>query len=111
MRRDTTDRIFLLSVWEVEKYLDLDIKAMPTLYAEKHGAIVHDDYCSWWTRSSARTCAMRMSYYDDSIFDDDEFSECSEDEKNEMAWVESWYMDISEGVRPALWIDLGLLKY
>ena len=51
----TTDKIFLLSITEVEKYLSSgkDRLCVPTAYAEKNGcyADLEESTCSWWLRS------------------------------------------------------------
>ena len=97
----TTDKIFLLSIPEAEKYFksNEDRKAAPTAYAKKQGAYTNDKYktaageacCWWWLRSPGyySNRAARVSidgsvrYSGDGVIDD---TDC---------------------VRPALWINLG----
>lgn len=57
----TTDKVFLLSINEAEKYFNSDEarKCAPTAYAKARGALTSDDYktpsgaatCWWWLRS------------------------------------------------------------
>lgn len=58
---DTTDKVFLLSIYEAKKYFNSDEarKCAPTAYAKARGALTSDDYktpsgaatCWWWLRS------------------------------------------------------------
>ena len=57
---NTTDKVFLLSITEVNKYFSSDEarKCAPTDYAKVHGAYTNSDFssglkvtCSWWLRS------------------------------------------------------------
>ena len=96
----TTDKVFLLSINEVEKYFNSDEarKCAPTAYAKAQGAYTSDSYktasgaatCWWWLRSPGRyqDRAARV-YYDGSVIYDGYL-------------VDS---DI-DAVRPALWINL-----
>ena len=54
---DTTDRIFCLSLNEVEQYFSSDDarKCKPTAYAVKQHAFVEDGYCDWMLRSPGMT--------------------------------------------------------
>ena len=54
---DTTDRIFCLSINEVEQYFSSDDarKCKPTAYAVKQHAFVEDGYCDWMLRSPGMT--------------------------------------------------------
>ncbi len=98
---DTTDKIFLLSIDEVNKYfgpeckniiISLSKRAWGTEYAEKTRLLVNDENgsSSWWLRSpgSSADCAAYISY------GGGKDGECS---------VDCTYY----GVRPALWIDLN----
>ena len=89
----TTDKVFLLSINEVEKYFssDEDRKCVPTEYAIAQGAAwTPDSYtCCWWLRSpgeyqsdAAGVISVGSVYYSGVRVDDD--AGC---------------------VRPALWID------
>jgi ribosomal protein S17E len=95
---DTTDKIFLLSINEVNKYFtnDESRKCVPTAYAIEQGAYTSDSYtsggkatCWWWLRSpgSSQVDASYV-YYDGSVYYDGRG------------------VDGSNGcVRPALWIN------
>ena len=96
----TTDKVFLLSINEVEKYFNSDEarKCAPTAYAKAQGAYTSDSYktasgaatCWWWLRSPGfnQLYAARVSndgsvgYFGDHVLDD------------------------TDAVRPALWINL-----
>ena len=96
----TTDKVFLLSINEVEKYFNSDEarKCAPTAYAKAQGAYTSDSYktasgaatCWWWLRSPGfnQLYAARVSndgsvgYFGDHVLDD------------------------NDAVRPALWINL-----
>ena len=54
---DTTDRIFCLSINEVEQYFSSDDarKCKPTAYAVNQHAFVEDGYCDWMLRSPGMT--------------------------------------------------------
>lgn len=96
----TTDKVFLLSINEVEKYFNSDEarKCAPTAYAKAQGAYTSDIYktasgaatCWWWLRSpgDSQSCAALVSH-DGSVY----------------------YLGLSVSidnvaVRPALWINL-----
>ena len=96
----TTDKVFLLSINEVEKYFNSDEarKCAPTAYAKAQGAYTSDSYktasgaatCRWWLRSPGS-------------------------HQNNAAYVNSYgsvyytgypVNDGTDAVRPALWINL-----
>ena len=96
----TTDKVFLLSINEVEKYFNSDEarKCAPTAYAKAQGAYTSDSYktasgaatCWWWLRSPGFTqsCAASVRY-------DGSVNYRGSD------------VDRAHGaVRPALWINL-----
>ena len=96
----TTDKVFLLSINEVEKYFNSDEarKCAPTAYAKAQGAYTSDSYktasgaatCWWWLRSPGFTqsCAASVRY-DGSVN------------------YRGYDVDRAHGaVRPALWINL-----
>ena len=96
----TTDKVFLLSINEVEKYFNSDEarKCAPTAYAKAQGAHTSDSYktasgaatCWWWLRSPGFTqsCAASVRY-DGSVN------------------YRGYDVDYDNGaVRPALWINL-----
>ena len=96
----TTDKVFLLSINEVEKYFNSDEarKCAPTAYAKAQGAYTSDSYktasgaatCWWWLRSPGydQSCAAYVNY-GGSV-------RCS--------GLNVTYVD--DAVRPALWINL-----
>ena len=96
----TTDKVFLLSINEVEKYFNSDEarKCAPTAYAKAQGAYTSDSYktasgaatCWWWLRSPG--------YRQDIAADVDTDG-----------WVHYARIYVNYGndaVRPALWINL-----
>lgn len=96
----TTDKVFLLSINEVEKYFNSDEarKCAPTAYAKAQGAYTSDIYktasgaatCWWWLRSPGDTqaYAATVNNFGSVNFDGD-------------------FVDIViDAVRPALWINL-----
>ena len=96
---DTTDKIFLLSINEVNKYFTTDDsrKCAPTYYAIEQGAYTSDSYttggkatCWWWLRSPGSS-QFFASYVDagGSVHD-----------------YGNYVDDSSDCVRPALWINL-----
>ena len=100
----TTDKVFLLSINEVEKYFNSDEarKCAPTAYAKAQGAHTNDSYktasgaatCWWWLRSPGI-----YQYVAANVFSDG-----------------SVYCNVSlvnfdgGAVRPALWIDLSAIE-
>ncbi len=95
----TTDKVFLLSITEVEKYFSSDSarKCKPTKYAVAHGANVDSDNgnCRWWLRSpGARQFFAALVFDNGPVF-----------------WigdrVDSAHVDGEINcVRPAMWINL-----
>ena len=96
----TTDKVFLLSINEVEKYFNSDEarKCAPTAYAKAQGAYTSDSYktasgaatCWWWLRSPGFTqsCAA-LVYIGGSVL-------CNG----------YGVLNAHDAVRPALWINL-----
>ena len=95
---DTTDKVFLLSIPEVNKYFNTDSDRIcgATDYAVAQGAYTNGSYsadgkapCWWWLRSPG---------------DSDKRAVC--------VWCGGWLQDygtnisLKNGIRPALWIDL-----
>ena len=96
----TTDKVFLLSITEAEKYFTTDEsrKCAPTAYAEAQGAYTSDSNktafsettCSWWMRSPGSYQNWAAFVYNDgSIY-------CSGD----------YVLTNLVCVRPALWLNL-----
>ena len=97
----TTDKIFLLSIPEAEKYFksNEDRKAAPTAYAKKQGAYTNDTYktaageacCWWWLRSPGNSGSHAASVYNVGS-----------------VYYIGFIVNLVYGcVRPALWINLG----
>ena len=96
----TTDKVFLLSINEVEKYFNSDEarKCAPTAYAKAQGAYTSDSYktasgaatCWWWLRSPGDTQLSAAIV-------------CSDGSVNYYGSIV--YID-NVAVRPALWINL-----
>jgi tetratricopeptide (TPR) repeat protein len=96
---DTTDKIFLLSINEVNKYLTTDElrKCVPTAYAIEQGAYTSDNYtsggkatCWWWLRSPGSSQL--------------DASNVSTDGSVDFGGIFVGYS--GDCVRPALWINL-----
>ena len=96
----TTDKVFLLSINEVEKYFNSDEarKCAPTAYAKAQGAYTSDSYktasgaatCWWWLRSPGGN--QDIAAY---VSSDGSVSSSG------------YYVDYAhDAVRPALWINL-----
>ncbi len=91
----TTDKVFLLSITEVNKYFNSNYarKCIPTDYAKAQGAVTDTNYginCWWWLRSPGYYSFTAASVeYDGSIY-------------IRGAPVE----DVEISVRPAMWISL-----
>ena len=97
---NTTDKVFLLSITEVNKYFNSDDarRCAPTDYAIAHGAGTSDSYktggratCCWWLRSPGRD-SLSVAYVINygSVYN---------------SGHRVLYAD--DAVRPALWINLG----
>ena len=96
----TTDKVFLLSINEVEKYFNSDEarKCAPTAYAKAQGAYTSDSYktasgaatCWWWLRSPGRS-----QYHAAHVYD-----------VGSVSYFGDVVHDDIVAVRPALWINL-----
>ena len=96
---DTTDKVFLLSTTEAEKYFssDEDRKCVPTAYAVERGAYTSSintkdakATCWWWLRSSGPYFSLAAGVYSGGVIYDYGSS-----------------VNLSSGcVRPALWIEI-----
>ena len=96
----TTDKVFLLSIDEVNRYFDGDEarKCVPTAYAIANGAYTSDSEtkggvatCCWWLRSPGDYQYCAASVYGGGSVGYDGLG----------------VGDVDDGVRPALWIKLG----
>ena len=93
--KNTTDKVFLLSITEVNKYFSTDNarQCQGTEYCYAQGADKDSNgNCWWWLRSPG--CDSRYATgvnYDGSVSFDGDYA----------------YYGFKIGVRPALWIDLG----
>lgn len=90
----TTDKVFLLSIAEVEKYFSSDSarQCKPTEYAVANGAYASSDNgnCWWWLRSLGPYQNRTASVYDDGS-----------------VYYRGYIVYYDGGcVRPALWINL-----
>ena len=89
---DTTDKIFLLSIAEAEKYFaERKFRSCrPTAFAVRNGGYNVDNYCWWWLRSPGS-----YQYYASSVNSDGSIYYIGND------------CNTSAGcVRPAMWIEL-----
>ncbi len=86
----TRDKVFLLSVKEVNKYFDSysEKRCEATKYAEKQGVYIKKAHTAWWLRSPGNVQNSAAAIYGDGSVDS--------------AYVSS----IDGAVRPVLWIDL-----
>ena len=97
----TTDKVFLLSITEAEKYFTSDEarKCAPTAYAKVQGAKTTDEYktasgedtCWWWLRSPGSNQYSATAVYLD----------------GGVNWYGPNVNNDIPAVRPALWIDLN----
>lgn len=90
---NTHDKVFILSIAEVEKYFSSDSyrQAEPTAYGVAQGEYVNDDdgNYSWWLRSPGRSRSHVAYVYSGNVFDDGVIA------NND---------DVA--IRPAMWINL-----
>ena len=92
---NTTDKVFLLSITEVNKYFSSDSarQCSATAYAKAQGAYTNtsNGNCLWWLRSPGNYSLYAAVVYNDGfVYDSGDFVHDSDD-----------------AVRPALWINLG----
>jgi len=98
---NTTDKVFLLSFTEANKYFHSDETriCVPTYYAEAQGVGISDEYepngnfsCWWWLRTPGKDLYQVMAVYLAGSFS---YNGC--------------YVNTDHGpaVRPAMWIDIG----
>ena len=96
----TTDKVFLLSISEMEQYFSTDEARMcaPAAYAIAQGGYTSDDYtsggkatCWWWLRSPGSVQDYAAVVYDD----------------GSVHYFGAYVSSARGCVRPALWIDLA----
>ena len=90
---NTTDKIFLLSISEANRYFSTDNarQCEPTKYAKKHGAWTYDNGCGWWWLRSPGSQSRYAAFV------------------NSTGPVSNGGCSVNHAlstVRPALWIDL-----
>ena len=96
---DTTDKVFLLSLTEVNKYIpnNSSRKCKPTPYAVAQGAF--DEYdegtgnCIWWLRTPGETPVRIVAV----------------DSVGSIGIYGEWSTVLDPAVRPAIWIDISNL--
>mgnify|MGYP001036542408 CR=1 FL=1 len=88
----TTDKVFLLSINEAEKYFSSDEarKCAPTAYAKAQGAYTSNGTCWWWLRSPG----------------DDQLGAALVDSVGDVYYNGNYVNIDGDCVRPALWINL-----
>ena len=92
----TQDKVFLLSIAEVNKYFgsDSERQCQPTSYAIFNGAYVSNSIGHWWLRTPGYSQNLATGVYSGGSCD--EYGD---------------YVNSDDvAVRPAMWIDLGLAK-
>lgn len=92
--KDSMDKLFLLSVTEVEKYLKDKINRECQLINIKY------DYCDWWLRTPGKN----EEYT--SIVDWDGWITTEKSVREFNEYTNKWMDAPSEGVRPAMWIEI-----
>lgn len=98
---DTTDKIFILSVNEADKYFSSnnERRCKPTKYAVAKGVHVRNDYedgnCSWWLRTPGS-----VQWYAALVLNSGSIGLYGEQVASD------GFKTVNEGVRPAMWISL-----
>ena len=89
---DTTDKIFLLSITEAEKYFSSNSKRVckPTAYATANGAYTSNSSCWWWLRSPGSS----------------QYSAAGVSIGGSIDYYGIYVYGVYGCVRPALWINL-----
>lgn len=107
---DTDDKVFLLSIPEVNKYLSNPALrgAEKTAYAKKQSNESREKLNWWWLRSPGLYVDCPAIVLDNGKYKE-KFTNPETGYSGETTWIGrgAWY-DI--GVRPALWIDLSALS-
>ena len=92
MERNTQDKVFLLSIEEVRKYLGSGSTYLcqPTDYAAACGVLQNDNgNCNWWLRSSENLSTDAPIVTSDGRINT------------------TGFVYLKKAVRPAMWIDLN----
>lgn len=91
---DTKDKVFLLSIDEVNKYFSTHTKGCnPTSYAKNQGAYYHNSstkFCFWWLRTPGQYSQLASLIIGGEL--------------NDHGYT---VVDKGVGIRPAMWIDLS----
>lgn len=93
---DTQDKVFLLSIGEVQKYFSEDKERMckPTAYAISQGADSNEregGSCEWWLRNVGEHLSFAAGVFAHGVID----------------YYGNEVKDSSTAVRPAMWITIG----
>lgn len=106
---DTDDKVFLLSIQEVERYLSNAALrgAVKTEYAKQRSDASREKLNWWWLRSPGLYVDCPAIVLDNGKYKE-KFTNPENGYSSETTWIGrgAWY-DI--GVRPAIWIDLSSL--
>ena len=101
------DNVFLLNSDQAKQYFSSELQrcCKPTIYAQQRGALTnYNGNCTWWLRSSGSGSGDRI----------EELIETFGGFVNETGNVEVIRLDYDKdscyAVRPAIWIDLSLMK-
>lgn len=95
----TTDKVFLLSITEAEKYFptDEERKCVPTEYAKANGTHTDSSHtkggattCRWWLRSPGNY----------------QVHAACVDSDSSVRYVGSFVIDVGGCVRPAIWVSI-----
>ncbi len=88
---DTEDKIFFLSINEVEKYFSSDEKrkGYPTAYAQGRCEGLSEDNCWWWLRTPGVYQSISACVSPDGFIS-----------------TSDGYVELDVGVRPAMWVSL-----
>ncbi len=94
----TQDKVFLLSIEEVEKYFTTEEARVckPTAYAKAKDPRAQSAYCNWWLRSPGKNQA-QAAY----VLENGSIS---------TSGINVNYSAGIPGIRPALWVDVNLVN-
>ena len=118
----STDKVFLLSVWEAKTYFDNDDARMatPTLYAISKGVYVNNanasdqstvGYSPWWTRTVGYYAGYAAVVLEDGYVHGDGYRQDGNYHDGFMHGTElESPLGGNFGVRPCIWVDSSALK-